>query len=328
MNEEKKLRLKVASSPHVASPINTMSLMRDVLIALVPALCAAVFFFGPRALIATAVSVAACELFEWGYRKLMKKSLANQDLSAAVTGVLLAFSLPASCPYWVVLVGDAFAIIVVKGLIGGLGQNVFNPALGGRALIMLFWPATITRYTTESVSALNFGAVDIVSSSTPLQTMARPALPDASLLDMFLGKIGGCIGEVCTLALLIGLAYLLYRRVISWRIPAAYIGAVAVLTLVFSKGDDPMLWMLYSVMGGGVMLGAIFMATDYVTSPAMPAAQLVYGVGCGVLTVIFRYFGLFPEGVTYAILIMNACAWALDKAVPVKRFGVKGGAGK
>ena len=145
---------------------------------------------------------------------------------------------------------------------------------------------------------------------------------------MFLGKIGGCIGEVCTLALLIGLAYLLYRRVISWRIPAAYIGAVAVLTLVFSKGDDPMLWMLYSVMGGGVMLGAIFMATDYVTSPAMPAAQLVYGVGCGVLTVIFRYFGLFPEGVTYAILIMNACAWALDKAVPVKRFGVKGGAGK
>ena len=156
--------------------------------------------------------------------------------------------------------------------------------------------------------------------------MARPALPEASLLDMFLGKIGGCIGEVCTLALLIGLAYLLYRRVISWRIPAAYIGAVAVLTLVFSKGDDPMLWMLYSVMGGGVMLGAIFMATDYATSPTLPAAQIVYGIGCGVLTVIIRYFGIFPEGVTYAILIMNACAWALDKALPPVRFGaVRGG---
>ena len=302
--------------------------MLDVIIALCPALIMSVIRFGFRALISVLVSVVSAMFFEWLYRKLMHKTQTLGDLSAAVTGVLLAFSLPASCPYWVVLVGDAFAIIVVKGLIGGLGQNVFNPALGGRALIMLFWPATITRYTTESVSALNFGAVDIVSSSTPLQTMARPALPDASLLDMFLGKIGGCIGEVCTLALLIGLAYLLYRRVISWRIPAAYIGAVAVLTLVFSKGDDPMLWMLYSVMGGGVMLGAIFMATDYVTSPAMPAAQLVYGVGCGVLTVIFRYFGLFPEGVTYAILIMNACAWALDKAVPVKRFGVKGGAGK
>ena len=251
------------------------------------------------------------------------------DLSAVVTGVLLAFSLPASCPYWVVAVGDAFAIIVVKGFIGGLGQNVFNPALGGRALIMLFWPATITRYGTEAVDAFNFGAVDIVSSSTPLQTMARPALPEASLLDMFLGKIGGCIGEVCTLALLIGLVYLLVRRVISWRIPVAYIGTMAVLTLVFYKTDNALTWMLYSIMGGGAMLGAIFMATDYVTSPTLPSAQLVYGIGCGALTVLFRYFGLFPEGVTYAILIMNACAWALDRAVPVKRFGVgKGGAGK
>lgn len=322
------MNLTVTSAPHIRSGNTTQRTMLDVLIALVPALIAGVVLFGLRALVLTVISAAGCVVAELLVNLVMRKKPMVGDLSAVVTGVLLAFSLPASCPYWVVLVGDAFAIIVVKGLIGGLGQNVFNPALGGRALIMLFWPATITRYTTESVSALNFGAVDIVSSSTPLQTMARPALPDASLLDMFLGKIGGCIGEVCTLALLIGLAYLLYRRVISWRIPAAYIGAVAVLTLVFSKGDDPMLWMLYSVMGGGVMLGAIFMATDYVTSPAMPAAQLVYGVGCGVLTVIFRYFGLFPEGVTYAILIMNACAWALDKAVPVKRFGVKGGAGK
>lgn len=323
------MNLTVSSAPHIRSGDTTRRTMLDVLIALIPALIAAVILFGLRALVLTVISAAVCVVVELLYCLVTRRKSTVGDLSAVVTGVLLAFSLPASCPYWVVAVGDAFAIIVVKGFIGGLGQNVFNPALGGRALIMLFWPATITRYGTEAVDAFNFGAVDIVSSSTPLQTMARPALPEASLLDMFLGKIGGCIGEVCTLALLIGLVYLLVRRVISWRIPVAYIGTMAVLTLVFYKTDNALTWMLYSIMGGGAMLGAIFMATDYVTSPTLPSAQLVYGIGCGVLTVLFRYFGLFPEGVTYAILIMNACAWALDRAVPVKRFGVgKGGAGK
>ena len=323
------MNLTVSSAPPIRSGDTTRRTMLDVLIALIPALIAAVILFGLRALVLTVISAAVCVVVELLYCLVTRRKSTVGDLSAVVTGVLLAFSLPASCPYWVVAVGDAFAIIVVKGFIGGLGQNVFNPALGGRALIMLFWPATITRYGTEAVDAFNFGAVDIVSSSTPLQTMARPALPEASLLDMFLGKIGGCIGEVCTLALLIGLVYLLVRRVISWRIPVAYIGTMAVLTLVFYKTDNALTWMLYSIMGGGAMLGAIFMATDYVTSPTLPSAQLVYGIGCGALTVLFRYFGLFPEGVTYAILIMNACAWALDRAVPVKRFGVgKGGAGK
>lgn len=323
------MNLTVSSAPHIRSGDTTRRTMLDVLIALIPALIAAVILFGLRALVLTVISAAVCVVVELLYCLVTRRKSTVGDLSAVVTGVLLAFSLPASCPYWVVAVGDAFAIIVVKGFIGGLGQNVFNPALGGRALIMLFWPATITRYGTEAVDAFNFGAVDIVSSSTPLQTMARPALPEASLLDMFLGKIGGCIGEVCTLALLIGLVYLLVRRVISWRIPVAYIGTMAVLTLVFYKTDNALTWMLYSIMGGGAVLGAIFMATDYVTSPTLPSAQLVYGIGCGALTVLFRYFGLFPEGVTYAILIMNACAWALDRAVPVKRFGVgKGGAGK
>lgn len=323
------MNLTVSSAPHIRSGDTTRRTMLDVLIALIPALIAAVILFGLRALVLTVISAAVCVVVELLYCLVTCRKSTVGDLSAVVTGVLLAFSLPASCPYWVVAVGDAFAIIVVKGFIGGLGQNVFNPALGGRALIMLFWPATITRYGTEAVDAFNFGAVDIVSSSTPLQTMARPALPEASLLDMFLGKIGGCIGEVCTLALLIGLVYLLVRRVISWRIPVAYIGTMAVLTLVFYKTDSALTWMLYSIMGGGAMLGATFMATDYVTSPTLPSAQLVYGIGCGALTVLFRYFGLFPEGVTYAILIMNACAWALDRAVPVKRFGVgKGGAGK
>ena len=324
------VNLTVSAAPHIRGKDNTRRLMLDVLIALAPALIAAVYFYGERALVLTVISVAACVVCEALICLVMRRPVSVGDLSAVVTGVLLAFSVPHSCPYWALVAGDAFAIIVVKGLVGGLGQNVFNPALAGRAFMMLLWPSTITRYGYTYVAPFEFGTADIVASSTPLQTMARSILPDVSIFDMFLGNgVLGCIGEVCNLALLIGLAWLLYRKVISWRIPVAYLGAVAVLTLVFSKGDDALAWMLYSVLGGGVMLGAIFMATDYATSPTLPVAQLVYGIGCGVLTVVIRYFGIFPEGVTYAILIMNACAWAFDKAFPIRRFGVvKGGAGK
>ena len=324
------VNLTVSAAPHIRGKDNTRRLMLDVLIALAPALIAAVYFYGERALVLTVISVAACVVCEALICLVMRRPVSVGDLSAVVTGVLLAFSVPVSTPYWALVAGDAFAIIVVKGLVGGLGQNVFNPALAGRAFMMLLWPSTITRYGYTYVAPFEFGTADIVASSTPLQTMARSTLPDVSIFDMFLGNgVLGCIGEVCNLALLIGLAWLLYRKVISWRIPVAYLGAVAVLTLIFSKGDDALAWMLYSVLGGGVMLGAIFMATDYATSPTLPVAQLVYGIGCGVLTVVIRYFGIFPEGVTYAILIMNACAWAFDKAFPIRRFGVvKGGAGK
>ena len=324
------VNLTVSAAPHIRGKDNTRRLMLDVLIALAPALIAAVYFYGERALVLTVISVAACVVCEALICLVMRRPVSVGDLSAVVTGVLLAFSVPHSCPYWALVAGDAFAIIVVKGLVGGLGQNVFNPALAGRAFMMLLWPSTITRYGYTYVAPFEFGTADIVASSTSLQTMARSTLPDVSIFDMFLGNgVLGCIGEVCNLALLIGLAWLLYRKVISWRIPVAYLGAVAVLTLIFSKGDDALAWMLYSVLGGGVMLGAIFMATDYATSPTLPVAQLVYGIGCGVLTVVIRYFGIFPEGVTYAILIMNACAWAFDKAFPIRRFGVvKGGAGK
>ena len=324
------VNLTVSAAPHIRGKDNTRRLMLDVLIALAPALIAAVYFYGGRALVLTVISVAACVVCEALICLVMRRPVSVGDLSAVVTGVLLAFSVPHSCPYWALVAGDAFAIIVVKGLVGGLGQNVFNPALAGRAFMMLLWPSTITRYGYTYVAPFEFGTADIVASSTPLQTMARSTLPDVSIFDMFLGNgVLGCIGEVCNLALLIGLAWLLYRKVISWRIPVAYLGAVAVLTLVFSKGHDALAWMLYSGLGGGAMLGAIFMATDYATSPTLPVAQLVYGIGCGVLTVVIRYFGIFPEGVTYAILIMNACAWAFDKAFPIRRFGVvKGGAGK
>ncbi len=324
------VNFKVTAAPHIRGNESTRKIMGDVLIALCPAIIAAVILFGLRALMLCVISAAACVVFEALVCLALRRRMSVGDLSAVVTGVLLALCVPDSCPYWTLIIGDAFAIIVVKGLVGGLGQNVFNPALGGRALMMLFWPATITRAgSVEAISAFEFGSVDFVASATPMQTLSRGALPENSLLDMLLGNHGGTIGEVCILALLIGLAWLLYRRVISWRIPAAYVGAVAVLSLVFAEGDNALLWMLYNVMGGGVMLGAIFMATDYATSPSLPKAQIVYGIGCGVLTMIFRWGGNFPEGVTYAILIMNGLAWALDRALPVRRFGVmKGGAGK
>ena len=324
------VNLTVSSAPHIRSRENTRQIMLDVVIALVPAIIAAVILFGLRALMLVLVSAAACVVFEALFCLVTRHTMTVGDLSAVVTGVLLALCVPDGCPYWTLIVGDAFAIIVVKGLVGGLGQNIFNPALGGRAFMMLFWPATLTRAgSSEAINAFAFGNVDFVASATPMQTMNLGNLPDLGILDMLLGRHGGTIGEVCVLALLIGFAWLLYRRVISWRIPVAYMGTLALLSLIFFKGDNALLWMVYSVMGGGAMLGAIFMATDYATSPALPKAQILYGIGCGALTVLFRYNGNFPEGVTYAILIMNTFAWALDRALPPRRFGVmKGGAGK
>lgn len=308
----------VTSSPHIRGKRNTQQIMRDVVIALLPTLIAGTIIFGMRALLVTLVCVAAAVAAEWACGMVLYHRNTVKDLSSVVTGLLLALTLPATVPYWVAAVGSVFAIVVVKGLCGGLGKNVFNPALGARAFLVLLWPVYMVRFVAP-------GAVDGVASATPLHHMVMPALPEESLGQMFLGNIGGCIGEVCTLALLIGGAYLLYKGVISLRIPAAYLGTVAVLTLVFAKGDNAVLWMLYNLLGGGVVLGALFMATDYATSPVTPKGQIIYGIGCGVLTVIFRYFGLFPEGVTYAILLMNACAWAIDRYMAPRRFGTKKG---
>lgn len=315
--------LTISSSPHAHSPVTTQTIMRDVLIALVPALLGSIYFFGFRALLVTLVSAAACVFFEWGFCKVRKLHCKTYDLSAVVTGVLLAFVCPVTIPYWTIILGDFFAIVLVKMLFGGLGKNIVNPALAGRAFLFS-WPVLMSNWVKVGFSnaAGLLSTADAVTAATPLAVMhQQKMLPEESILDMFLGNIGGCIGETSALLLIIGFIYLLYRKVITARIPLAYIGTVAILAFLFPQGNDRIAWMAAQVFGGGLMLGAIFMATDYVTSPLTKLGQIVYGIGCGVITILIRYFGGYSEGVTYAILCMNACAVLLDKIGRPVKFG-------
>ena len=314
--------LTISSSPHAHSPVTTQTIMRDVLIALVPALLGSIYFFGFRALLVTLVSAAACVFFEWGFCKIRKLHCKTYDLSAVVTGVLLAFVCPVTIPYWTIILGDFFAIVLVKMLFGGLGKNIVNPALAGRAFLFS-WPVLMSNWVKvgfDNAAGL-LSTADAVTAATPMSAMHQGALPEESILDMFLGNIGGCIGETSALLLIIGFFYLLYRKVITARIPLAYIGTVAILAFLFPQGNDRIAWMAAQVFGGGLMLGAIFMATDYVTSPLTKLGQIVYGIGCGVITILIRYFGGYSEGVTYAILCMNACAVLLDKIGRPVKFG-------
>ena len=315
--------LTISSSPHAHSPVTTQTIMRDVLIALVPALLGSIYFFGFRALLVTLVSAAACVFFEWGFCKVRKLHCKTYDLSAVVTGVLLAFVCPVTIPYWTIILGDFFAIVLVKMLFGGLGKNIVNPALAGRAFLFS-WPVLMSNWVKvgfDNAAGL-LSTADAVTAATPLAVMhQQKMLPEESILDMFLGNIGGCIGEPSALLLIIGFIYLLYRKVITARIPLAYIGTVAILAFLFPQGNDRIAWMAAQVFGGGLMLGAIFMATDYVTSPLTKLGQIVYGIGCGVITILIRYFGGYSEGVTYAILCMNACAVLLDKIGRPVKFG-------
>ena len=314
--------LTISSSPHAHSPVTTQTIMRDVLIALVPALLGSIYFFGFRALLVTLVSAAACVFFEWGFCKVRKLHCKTYDLSAVVTGVLLAFICPVTIPYWTIILGDFFAIVLVKMLFGGLGKNIVNPALAGRAFLFS-WPVLMSNWVKvgfDNAAGL-LSTADAVTAATPMSAMHQGALPEESILDMFLGNIGGCIGETSALLLIIGFVYLLYRKVITARIPLAYIGTVAILAFLFPQGNDRIAWMAAQVFGGGLMLGAIFMATDYVTSPLTKLGQIVYGIGCGVITILIRYFGGYSEGVTYAILCMNACAVLLDKIGRPVKFG-------
>ena len=316
--------LTISSSPHVHTHHTTQNIMRDVLIALVPALLGSVYFFGLRALAVVLVSVASCFLFEKLWCILRKQNDKTYDLSACVTGVLLAFVCPPTIAYWQLIIGAVFAIIVVKMLFGGIGKNLFNPALAARAF-MFSWPVAMSTWVKvgwENAPGIGSTA-DIVTAATPLAAMHQGSFDPAagSLLDMFLGNVGGCIGETSALLLLVGFGYLLIKKVISCRIPLAYIGTVAVLAFIFPQGNDRLTWMAAQILGGGLMLGAIFMATDYVTSPITKLGQILYGIGCGVLTIMIRYYGGYNEGVSYAILIMNCCVVLLDRIGRPTKFG-------
>lgn len=327
LNDYKGLKLIASSNPHIRTNEDTRSIMLDVIIALCPALLMSVIRFGFRALIAVVVSMASAMFFEWLYRKLLHKTQTLGDLSAAVTGMLLAFVCPVTLPYWMLIVGNFFAIFVVKQLYGGLGKNFLNPALAGRAALVACYTGQMTSWIDPSTKAPLFGGLaDVVTAATPLTTMKSGEFAELtaqySLSDMFIGNIGGSLGEISSMMLLIGGLYLIFRKVISWQIPVAYIGSVAILTFLFPQGNDALTWMLYNVLGGGLFLGAFFMATDYVTSPVTKKGQLIFGLGCGLITVFIRYFGSYPEGVCYSILVMNCCTWIIDKYTKPTRFGV------
>ena len=328
MTDYKNLKLIASSSPHIRSNENTRSIMLDVIIAMLPALGWGVYNFGWKALISTLVSVAGCLFFEWGYRKILHKNCMIGDLSAVVTGMLLAFVCPVDIAWWMLLIGDFFAIVVVKQLYGGIGCNFLNPALAGRAALLASYATAMTTWRGPGFHA------DVVSAATPLAIMKdgtaevfTTLTQTYSIGDMFFGRVGGSLGEVSALMLLIGGIYLIIRKVISWQIPVCYIATVAVISLIAVPagaaeiGMSAVQYMCYQIFGGGLMLGAIFMATDYATSPVTKCGQAIFGIGCGLLTVFIRRFGSYPEGVCYSILIMNCTTWLLDKYIKPTIYG-------
>ena len=323
----KDLKLIASSNPHIRNNEDTRVIMLDVIIALCPALAWSVYHFGLRALVAAVVSVASAMCWEFLYRKALKKPQMLGDLSAAVTGLLLAMVCPVTLPYWMLIVGNFFAIVLVKQLYGGLGKNFMNPALAGRAALVACDASQMTTWVdpANGPAPLSLIGADVVTAATPMAMMGESFGDLTAAYDlpkMFMGFIGGSAGEVSSLMLLAGGLYLIFRKVISWHIPVAYIGTVALLALLFPGGNDPILYMCYSVFGGGLLLGAFFMATDYVTSPVTKKGQLIFGVGCGLLTVFIRKFGAFPEGVCYSILLMNCTVWIIDRHIRPVRFGV------
>lgn len=300
----------LSGAPHLRSTESVQRVMLDVLIALLPACFAAVFFFGIDALITILLCTGTAVGTEAAIQFFVKKPVTVYDLSAAVTGVLLALNLPPSIPFYLPVVGSIFAIAIVKQAFGGLGNNFVNPALTARAFLLISWPVAMTTWFAPS------GAVDAVATASPLAVAANGGtLP--SLLDMFTGNIAGCIGETSALALLAGGAYLLVRKVITWHIPVSFMGMVALIALLTGDlGNVP-----FHLLAGGLMLGAFYMATDYVTSPVSPRAQIIFGLGCGGFTMVIRLFGGYPEGVSFAILFMNLLTPLLDKVFAPKKFG-------
>ena len=320
--------LTVSPSPHLRNPENISSIMLDVIIALIPAMFWGVYVFGWRALLLCVLSVGCSVGFEAATEMLLHRNVTIGDLSAVVTGLLLCMNLPVSVPLWMPVVGAFFAIVVVKQLFGGIGKNFMNPALAARVFLFSSWAGYMSRFPQAGQKvndlAVVLGEADIVAGATPLASLKNGSLPDTNLFDSIIGNTGGCIGEVSSLLLIAGGVYLLIRRVITWHTPVAYIGTVALLTYLFPRaGGVAVDFMLAEIFAGGLMLGAIFMATDYATSPVTKNGRLLYGVGCGLITVLIRYFGSYPEGVSFAILVMNLLVFYIDKLTVPRRFGGK-----
>lgn len=311
--------LIVSASPHLVTAMDTQKTMLMVLIALVPSLLVSTYVFGFRVLILTAVCIAASMFFEWAWNKLMKRKQTVCDLSAALTGTLIAFNLPSGLPYWIAIVGCFVAIIVVKQLFGGIGKNLVNPAITARIVLFISFA---TEMTTWPLPRMNQTA-DVLTGPTPLGVIAEGGqLP--TNMEMFLGYIGGSMGEVSAIALIIGGLFLVWKKIISPIIPCCFIGTVFVFALIYysaTGNGDALQMAVFHILAGGVMLGAIFMATDYVTSPLLPAGKVVFGIGCGVITMLIRLFGQYPEGVSFSILIMNCLTPLIDSFFQKRMYG-------
>ncbi len=309
-----------AAPPHIKHPDTTKSFMLDVLIALMPALIWSIYAFGLRPLTLTFLSIASCVIFEHLFQRFTHRPITIFDWSAAVTGMLLAFTLPASVPLWTPVMGAFFAIIIAKQLFGGIGKNIVNPAIAARLLLSIIWPSKMSAFTqplTQKLSAIGINVGNITASTTPLASIKAGITPEASLFDMFIGNVPGTIGEVSALLLILGGLYLLARRVITPHIPLAYIGTVALLTFTSPQLQTVQSYefMLMELFSGALILGAFFMATDYTTSPVTPKGKVIYGIGCALITVLIRYFGKNSDGVYFAIFIMNLLVWCIDKFI-------------
>jgi Na+-translocating ferredoxin:NAD+ oxidoreductase subunit D len=310
-------KLIVSASPHLHARESTARIMWLVTAALVPSGIAGVYIFGPAALWTILIAITSALVTEWAIQTLTKRKITILDGSAILTGLLIAYNLPAHCPFWIPAVGSFVAIAIGKQIFGGLGQNIFNPALVGRVFLIASWPRYMTTFTKPL-------AYDAITQATPLALLKENKLVDQiSYLNLFLGNRGGCIGEVCIAALVIGGIFLLLRKIITWHIPVSYIATTGFFCFVFgAKAPFTGDW-VFHILSGGLFLGAIFMATDYVTSPLTAKGQVIFGIGCGLLTAIIRLWGGYPEGVSYAILIMNAAAPLIDRYTKVRVYGTQ-----
>jgi len=321
-------RLTVSSSPHIRSKDSVNSIMRDVVIALTPATAFGIYKFGMNAFMVVAVAIIAAMVTEAAIQKMRGVPVTVTDWSAALTGLLLAMNVPASAPWWIPVIGSVFAIAIVKQAFGGLGHNFMNPALAARAMLMASWPVRMTAWVKPGLPAVG---PDAVSTATPLAMLkdsyafdvsaavSSSSLQAPGLMDVLVGNVAGCIGEVSAVLLILGGLYLIWRKVISWRIPTIYIGTVAILTFILGGFDINLV--LYHLFAGGLMLGAFFMATDYASSPINPRGQMYFALGCGLLTTVIRFYGGYPEGVSYSILLMNVAAPLIEKYSSPRVFG-------